>query len=99
MRNAIGVGSVLLAAGALYWPDTAALARYWVGHDANAQTGVLIALLSACLLFRARGRFEQIPIEPVPWACLPLIACATASLICWRAGILTLQLFFLPLIL
>ncbi|HVS76711.1 MAG TPA: EpsI family protein, partial [Steroidobacteraceae bacterium] len=36
---------------------------------------------------------------PAPWACLPLIACAAASLVGWRAGILTLQLFFLPPIL
>lgn len=97
-RNATWVGLVLLAVAALFWPDTAALGRYWLGQDVNAQSGILIALLSGFLLFRARGRFEQIAIGPVTWACLPLIACAAASLICWRAGILTLQLFFLPLI-
>ena len=51
------------------------------------------------LLVRARERFEHIAIAPTPWAGLPLIACAAASLICWRAGIPTLQLFFLPPIL
>jgi EpsI family protein len=99
MRNEAWVACVLLAAGAIYWPDIAALGRYWAGHDANAQTGVLIAALSVFLLFRARGRFEQVPIEPVPWAGLPLLACGAASLLCWRGGILTLQLFFLPAIL
>lgn len=99
MRNAIRVGWVLLAVVALYWPDAAALGRYWAGQDANAQTGVLIALLSGFLLFRDRRRFEHIVVGPVPWAGLPLIACAAASLICWRAGIVTLQLVFLPPIL
>lgn len=95
-RNAISVGLVLLAVATVYWPDTAALARYWREQDVNAQTGVLIALLSGFLLFRARGRLEQISVGPALWGSLPLIACAAASLICWRAGILTLQLFFLP---
>lgn len=98
-RNAIRVGSVLLLVAALYWPDTVALGRHWLEQDVNAQAGALIALLSGFLLLRVRGRFEQIPMRPVPWACLPLIAGAVASLICWRAGILTLQLLFLPLIL
>lgn len=98
-RNALRLGSVLLVVAALYWPDTAALGRYWLHKDFNAQAGILVALLCGFLLYRARDRFEGIPIGPLPWACLPLIACAAASLICWRAGILTLQLFFLPLIL
>ncbi len=98
-RNATSVGLTLLAVMALFWPDTTALGRYWLSQDVNAQSGILIALLSGFLLFRARGRFERIAFAPVTWACLPLIACAAASLICWRAGILTLQLFFLPLIL
>ena len=99
VSNAVRVAAVLVVVGALYWPDVAALGRYWGVHDANAQSGVLIAALAVFLLFRARRRFEQISIEPVPWACLPLLACALASLIAWRAGILTLQLFFLPAIL
>jgi exosortase len=98
-RNAVRVASVLLLVAALYWPDTVALGRYWHDQDVNAQAGILIAFLSAFLLFRLRGRFEQTPMRPALWACLPLVACAAASLICWRAGILTLQLFFLPLIL
>src|SRR5690242_7885273 len=98
-RKAIWVGLVLLLVAALQWPDTVALGHYWIDQDANARSGVLIALLSAFLLVRARHRFEHLPVRPVPWACLPLIACAVASLICWRAGILTLQLFFLPPIL
>ncbi|HEY2036584.1 MAG TPA: EpsI family protein [Steroidobacteraceae bacterium] len=97
--NAIRLGSVLLLVAALYWPDTLALGRYWAHEDTNARAGVLIAVLSAFLLFRARGRLEQISFAPAPWAGLPLIACAAASLICWRAGILTLQLLFLPPIL
>lgn len=98
-RNATKVGLLLLLLAALYWPDTVGLARFWLHEDLNSQAGILIACLSAFLLFRARGRFEQVAIGPAPWACLPLIACAAASLICWRAGILTLQLFFLPPIL
>ena len=98
-RNAIRVGAVLLLVAAFYWPDTVALGRYWLDQDVNARAGALIALLSGFLLFRARWRFEQIPVRPIPSACLPLIVCAVASLICWRAGILTLQLLFLPLIL
>jgi EpsI family protein len=98
-RNATWVGAVLLAAAVLYWPDTLALGRYWLHKDLNAQAGILIALLSVFLLIRARERFERISLTPVPWACLPLSACAAVSLIFWRAGILTLQLFFLPAIL
>ncbi|HJS89981.1 MAG TPA: EpsI family protein [Steroidobacteraceae bacterium] len=98
-RNAIWVGSVLLLVAALYWPDTVGLGRYWLDLDVNERSGILIALLSGFLLFRARERFEQISISPTTAACMPLIACAAASLICWRAGILTLQFFFLPLIL
>jgi EpsI family protein len=98
-RNAMRVASVLLLVAALYWPDAVALGRYWLDQDVNAQAGVLIAVLSVFLLFRLRGRFAQISMGPVLWACLPLIACGAASLIGWRAGILTLQLFFLPLIL
>ena len=97
--NAIRVGLLLLLVAVLFWPDTAALVRYWLDQDVNAQAGVLIALLSGFLLFRVRGRFEEVPLGPVPLACLPFIGCAAASLICWRAGILTLQLFFLPPIL
>ena len=97
--KATRVGAVLLLVAALYWPDTVALSRYWLDQDVNGRTGILVALLSAFLLFRDRRRFGEIPMEPVPWACPPLIACAAASLICWRAGILTLQLLFLPLIL
>jgi EpsI family protein len=98
-RNAIRVGAVLLAVAAVYWPDTAALGRYWLHKDANAQSGIIVALLCGFLLFRSRARFERLALDPVPWAGAPLIACAAASLICWRAGILTLQLFFLPPIL
>src|SRR5581483_11151328 len=99
MRNELRVASVLLLAGVIYWPDIAALGPYWAGQDANAQTGVLIAALSVFLLVRSRERFERIALEQVPWAALPLLVCAAASLISWRAGILTLQLFFLPAIL
>ncbi|HVS77396.1 MAG TPA: hypothetical protein VHE11_10715, partial [Steroidobacteraceae bacterium] len=67
-RNSIRVALVLLAVVAFYWPDTVALGRYWAGQDANAQTGIVIALLSGFLLFRARERFEQIAIGPAPWA-------------------------------
>lgn len=90
---------MLLLAEVLYWPDTAALVGYWLHQDIKARAGILITILCGFLFFRARERFEQIPTAPVPWAGLPLIACAAASLICWRAGILTLQLFFLPPIL
>ena len=93
------VAGVLLLVAAVYWPDTVGLGHYWLDQDVNAQAGILIALLSAFLLFHDRGRLEQTPMGPVLWACLPLAACAAASLICWRAGILTLQLFFLPPIL
>jgi len=98
-RNATKVGLVLLLVAALYWPDTEGLGRFWLHEDLNSRVGILIACLSVLLLFRARRRFEQTPIAPAPWACLPLIGCAAASLICWRAGIPTLQLFFLPPIL
>lgn len=97
-RNTTRVALLLLAVAVLYWPDTVALGRYWHGQDTNAQTGVVIALFCGWLLFRARARFERIPMAPAPWACLPLIACAAVSLIGWRAGILTVQLCFLPLI-
>src|SRR5690348_8166579 len=98
-RNATGVALLLLGVAALYWPDTWALGRYWLDHDINAQTGILIAVLSGFLLFRTRGQLERIPTGPVPSASLPLIACTAASLICWRAGMLTLQLIFVPPIL
>ena len=93
------VGLVMLLVAALYWPDTAAVLRYWLHQDVKARAGILIVILCGFLFFRARERFEQIRIAPVPWAGLPVMACAAASLICWRAGILTLQLFFLPPIL
>lgn len=98
-RNATKIGLLLLLVAALYWPDTVGLGRFWLHEDLNSRVGILVACLSVFLLFRARERFEHIPIGPAPWACLPLIACAAASLICWRAGIPTLQLFFLPPIL
>lgn len=90
---------MLLAVAVAYWPDTAALGRYWQAQGVINAHGVLIAALSVYLLFSARARLEQIPARPALWGCLPLIACAAASLIGWRAGILTVQLFFLPLIL
>lgn len=98
-RTAVRVGLMLLVVAALYWPDTSTLALYWAHKDVNAQSGMLISLLSGFLLFRARERFERVAIGPVPWAGVPLMVCAAASLICWRAGIQTLQLLFLPLIL
>lgn len=98
-RNAMRFGLVLLVVAALYWPDTATLVRYWLHQDINAQSGILIAFLSLFLLFRSRDRLERVPTRPVPWASLPLMACAAASMICWRAGIQTLQLLFLPAIL
>lgn len=93
------IGSMLFLVAVLYWPDTAALFRYWLHQDVNARSGILISILCGFLFFRVRERFERVPIAPAPWAGLPLMACAAASLICWRAGILTLQLFFLPPIL
>lgn len=98
-RNATKVGLLLLLVAALYWPDTVGLGRFWLHEDLNSRAGILIACLSVYLLFRARGRFEHIAIAPVRWACLPLMACAAASLIGWRAGIPSLQLVFLPPIL
>ncbi len=98
-RNALLVGILVVATAIAYWPDTVALWRYWMARDLNAQDGLLVACLSAALLYRSHRAFEAVPVEPVPWACLPLVACGTASLIAWRAGILTLQLSFLPLIL
>jgi EpsI family protein len=98
-RNAMKIGAALLLAAALYWPHTVALGRYWLHQDVNARAGILITILSGFLLFRGRERFERITLGPLPWAGLPLVVCAVASVICWRAGILTLQLVFLPLIL
>lgn len=98
-RNAISVGLVLLAVLAVYWPDTAALGRYWQDQGVINAHGVLVAALSCYLLFRPGGRLGRISARPALWGSLPLIVSAAASLIGWRAGILTVQLFFLPIIL
>jgi EpsI family protein len=97
-------GTILLAAvliaGSLiaYWPAVDALWRYWVDEPYLGGHGILVAALSAWLLFRSRARINGAPRRALPWALVPLVAASVAALIFWRAGIQALYLLMLPML-
>jgi EpsI family protein len=80
----------------IYWPTTLALWNYWVFLGSQ---GVLILVLSAWLMWRARFRIMQAPVQPRPWLVLPLVLCSIVSLVFWKAGIQALDLLLLPFLL
>jgi len=79
-----------------YWPATSALWQYWIEQPYLGGHGPLVAALAIWLLYRSRARIDSMPVRPVPWALLPLVACSIATLILWKAGIQSLQVLMLP---
>jgi exosortase len=89
------VGALILFVVAAYWPMWAALWEYWLQPYVGGQ-GVLVAALSAWLIFRKRAELDATPTAPAAWALPFLFACGAATLLFAHAGIPTLYFILLP---
>jgi EpsI family protein len=98
-RPALMVLGLVLIALAVYWPSATGLWAYWLQVDGTTQYGMLIAALSVWLLARSWNALAAAPVEPAPWALPALLLVSAGSMLFWRAGIETLQLALLPVLL
>jgi EpsI family protein len=89
------VGGLIAVAIMAYWPTSMAL---WSVLPLGGGQGFLVLALALWLLARARERVAVAPVRPMRWAILPLLACSVAALIFWKAGIQTLHLVLLPML-
>jgi exosortase len=93
-RILVLIGVVLIA----YYPTSNALWHFWIDHPSWGAHGILVALLALGLLYRARARVAAAPVRALPWLLLPLLLFSIASLLFWRAGLQSLQLLMLPVL-
>lgn len=89
------VGVLIAVVLAAYWPTCRALWDYWLQPYVGGQ-GVLVAAVSAWLVYRARDRLAVAPVSPSWWALALVLPCSVALLVFARAGIPTLHFMLLP---
>jgi exosortase len=92
------VVAIIVATAIVYWPSVTALWRYWIYLPSLGGHGSLVVVLSAWMLLKAKDRINSAPRQPAVWALLPLVLCSVAWLIFWKAGIQSLHLVLLPLL-
>ena len=81
-----------------YYPASNALWHFWIDHPTWGAHGFLIALLALWMLYLARERVVAAPVRPLPWLLVPLVLCSMAWLLFGRAGMQSLQLLMLPVL-
>jgi exosortase len=97
-HNALLTAGLITLAALTYWPSSLALWDFWNNDNTAGAHGFLVAPLAAWLLYRARQRLAAVRVRPAPLACVALVACSIAWLVCWRAGIQELEILALPVL-
>ena len=82
----------MVIALAVYWPTSTAL---WSVLPRDGGQGFLVVAIALWLFIRARDRMRMAPVRPLPLATLLLLPCSIAAVILWKAGIQTLHLMLL----
>jgi exosortase len=90
------IGALIAITCAAYWPALAAFWHYWASERGYVGPSVLVIVLAAWLLVRARSRVAVAAVHGQPLVLALLIPCSVATLILWRADIASLQLLTLP---
>jgi EpsI family protein len=98
LRNWLLCAGLLTIAAVAYWPSVSALWDYWTDDNHRGAHGLLVVLLFAWLLFRARHELAGVPVRPSRLACGLLVLCSAAWLVFWRAGIQELHILLLPVL-
>lgn len=92
------VVALVVATLVVYWPSVDALWRYWIYLPSLGGHGSLVVILAAWMLLRSKDRINSLPRGCALWALLPLALCSIAWLIFWKAGIQSLHVVLLPLL-
>lgn len=85
----------------IYFDAIASLVARWVGSGDGENEftfGFLVLLCTLYLLYDKIDRFKQTPIKPFLWALIPSLFLSVAWFVVTVAGIETLQLVLLPLL-
>ncbi len=97
-HTALKSAGLILIALVAYWPSASALWGYWSDANYGGTHGLLVAPLAAGLLFRARHRLDAVPVRPAPAAGVLLLLGTVAWFVFCRAGIQTLHVLMLPVL-
>lgn len=97
-RNALLSAGLILVAIVAYWPSASALWRYWTDSNYGGSHGLLVAALSIWLLFQARDELGAVPTRPSWTAGVLLLLSTIAWFVFCRAGIQTLHILMLPIL-
>src|ERR1700758_3420427 len=97
-RNMWLCAGLIAIAVLVYWPSTAALWDFWIDDNHGGTHGLIVAPLSAWLLYRARFQLAAIPTRPSWFAGVLLVPGSLCWLVFWRAGIQELHLLMLPVL-
>jgi EpsI family protein len=92
------VVALIVAIAIVYWPSVTALWRYWIYLPSLGGHGSLVVVLAAWMLLRSKDRINSTPRRPALWALLPLALLSVAWLVFWKAGIQSLHLMILPVL-
>ena len=98
LRNMLLCAGLIAIAVLIYWPSTAALWDVWIDDNHGGTHGLIVAPLSAWLLYRARFQLAAIPTRPSWFAGVLLLLGSLSWLVFWRAGIRELHLLMLPVL-
>ncbi|MFC4313329.1 exosortase A [Steroidobacter flavus] len=95
--RAVGAMALLVLGFLLFWPTTASLIEQWEDTIRRSYThGYLIVAMSLWLLWKNRGDWAQVEIQPSVLACVAVIAASVVWLIAYRAGIRIAHQALLP---
>jgi EpsI family protein len=98
LRNAWLSAGLIAIAVLVYWPSPAALWGFWIDDNHGGTHGLIVAPLSAWLLYRARYQLAAVPTRPSWFAGVLLLLGSVCWLVFWRAGIQELHLLMLPVL-
>ena len=96
LPNAPLCAALIALVAVVYWPTSRALWEYWTDPDGAGNHGLLVALISAWLLYRNRHVLNEVPAKPSIWLVIPLIVMSGAWLVFWRAHIPALHIILFP---
>ena len=96
LPNAPLCAALIALVAVVYWPTSRALWGYWTDPDGAGNHGLLVALISAWLLYRNRHVLNEVPAKSSIWLVIPLIVMSGAWLVFWRAHIPALHIILFP---
>jgi EpsI family protein len=98
LRNAFLSAGLILAVALVYWPSSNALWGYWTDPNYGGSHGLLVVALAAWLWFRERHELARVPVRPSLASGVLLTLSTIAWFVFYRAGIQTLHILLLPVL-